>query len=68
MITEEAEAEVALAEAGAEVGVLTEAQEKCIKPFVLSVERNVKFLLSQQKVSLYFVEIVLLRKDQEGFS
>ena len=67
-MTEEAEAEAALAEAEAEVEVLTEAQGKCIKLFVLSVERNVKFLLSQQKESLYFVEIVLLRKDQEGFS
>jgi hypothetical protein len=52
----------------AEVEALIEAQEKCIKPFVLSVERNVKFLLSQQKASLYFVESVLLKKDQEGFS
>ena len=46
----------------------TEAQEKCIKPFVLSVERNAKFLSSQQKASLSSVESVLLKKDQEGFS
>ena len=66
LITEEA-AE-ALVGAGAEAGVLTGAREKCIKPFVLSVERNAKFLLSRQKASLYFVESVLLKKDQEGFS
>ena len=63
-----AEEAAALIEAGVEAGVLTEAQGKCIKLFVLSVERNAKFLSSQQKASLYFVESVSLKKDQEGFS
>ena len=45
--------------------VSTEAQGKCTKLFALSVERNAKFLSSLQKASLYFVESVSLRKDQE---
>jgi hypothetical protein len=45
------------------VAALIEAQEKCIKPFVLSVGRNVKFLSNQQKASLSFVEIVLLKEE-----
>jgi hypothetical protein len=33
-------------------------QEKCTKPYVLSVRKNVKYRLSPQKESLFFVEIV----------
>jgi hypothetical protein len=64
----ETDALVIEAAALTETEVLIEDLGKCIKPFVLSVERNVKFLLSQQKASLSSAESVLLKKDQEGFS
>jgi len=41
--------------------------EKCIKLFVLSVARNVKFLLSLQKESLFFARIALERKEDFDF-
>jgi hypothetical protein len=46
-----------------EVAALIEVQEKCTKLFVLSVGRNAKFLSNQQKASLSFVEIVLLKEE-----
>jgi hypothetical protein len=42
---------------------LIEVQGKCTKQFVLSVERNVKFLSNQQKASLSFVESVSLKEE-----
>jgi hypothetical protein len=49
-----------------EVAALIEAQEKCTKLFVLSAEWNVKFLSSQQKASLSFVENVLLKREDSN--
>jgi prophage DNA circulation protein len=59
-VSVEVEAEVSVeTEALAEIVDLIEAQEKCIKQFVLSVERTVKFLSNQQKASRFYVKTVL---------
>ena len=62
---EAAEEEEALVEVDL---VSTEVQEKCTKQFVLSVERNVKFLSNRQKENPSFVKSVSLKKDQEGIN
>ena len=45
--------------------ISTEAPERCTKLFAQNADRNAKFRSSQQKVSLYIVESVLLKKDQK---
>jgi hypothetical protein len=56
--------EAVIEEAKVEVLVL----ERCIRQLVLSVDRNVKFLLSLQKASLFFVENVLQKEEKIGIN
>jgi phage gp16-like protein len=42
--------------------VLIEVQEKCIKPHVLNVSKNVKFLSNQVATSQFFVRIVMQKR------
>jgi hypothetical protein len=45
--------------------VSTGVQGKCTRPFAQSADRNVKFLSSRQKESLFFVESVSRKKDHK---
>ena len=62
-VEETDQAEVDLVEETISIAV----QEKCIKQFVLTVRKNVKFLSNQQKVSQYIAEIALLTTKSFSF-
>lgn len=61
----EANLEAADSEAAAQEEIL--AQEKCIKQYALSADKNAKFLLSQPKANLFIAGNVSERRSSFNF-